>query len=116
MKKRTLLLVVLLLAAFPPGAAAGVGNNPNSFEIEMNCAGQVIHVTVPALMSGGGHVEGGGIATPFTHYIDFNDDGVFEQDELVGFILKGKGVMTTFCTWRWDNDPFQHGMDIKFSP
>jgi hypothetical protein len=116
MKKMTLLLVVLLLAAFSIGASADMGDNPHSFEVDMNCNGNIVHVTVPVITSLAARVEGDGIATPFTHYIDFNDDGVFTPDELVFSLLKGKGIRTTFCTWRWDNDPFLHGMDIKFSP
>lgn len=116
MKKMTLVLVVLLLAAFPAGASADMGDNPHSFEVDMNCEGLTVHVTVPVIASLAARVEGDGIATPFTHYIDFNGDGLFTPNELVFSILNGKGIRTTFCTWRWNADPYLHGMDVKFSP
>jgi hypothetical protein len=115
MKRMILVLAVLMLAVFPTTAYAG-GNNPNSFELDMNCSGEIVHITVPVITSNGAKVSGGGIANAFTHYIDFNSDGVFADDELVATILHGRGVKTTFCTWTWDNDPFLHGMDIQFIP
>jgi hypothetical protein len=116
MKKMRFVLVVLLLAAIPVMASAGVDNNPNSFELDMNCEGQIVHVTVPVINGEGGKVSDGRIAVSRTHYIDFDFDGVFEEDELVVWRLQGQGIRTTFCTWTWDNDPFVHGMDIQFLP
>ena len=116
MKKATFALVVLMLAALSGTANAGVGNNPNSFELDMLCGDQVVHVTVPDIHGEGAKVAGGGIAISRTHYIDFNFNDVFEDDELVASRLNGRGIQTTFCTWTWDNDPFLHGMDIQFVP
>lgn len=115
MKRMILVLVLLMLTVFPTTALAG-GNNPNSFELDMDCGGELFHVTIPVLYANAGMISGGGIAQAFTHYIDFNFNGVFEADELVATILHGKGVKTTFCTWTWGNDPFVHGMDVQFIP
>ncbi len=118
MKKIVFALVILMLAAFPIKVFAdgGITNNPNSFELDMDCDGETVQVTIPVITSNGAKVSGGGIANAFTHYIDFNFNGVFEGDELVATILHGQGVKTTFCTWTWNNDPFLHGMDIQFVP
>ena len=116
MKKATCALVVLMLAALAVTANADVSNNPHSFELDMLCSGYIIHVTVPVINGEGAKVAGGGIAISRTHYIDFNDDGVFTPDELVAFRWNGQGIETTWCTWTWGNDPFVHGMDIQFVP
>ena len=115
MKRIMVVFVVLILAVFPTSVFAG-GNNPNSFELDMDCGDKKIHITIPAITSNGAKVFGGGIANAFTHYIDFNLSDTFEDDELVATILHGQGVKTTFCTWKWDNDPYLHGMDIQFVP
>ncbi len=117
MKKMTFALVVMLVAAFTGTASATkihIDHNPNSFELDMNCDGQTVHTTIPVITAAAGQVAGGGLAIAFTHYIDFDGDGFFEPDELVASILHGQGVQTTWCTWRWDRDPFLHGMDIQF--
>jgi len=115
MKKVAFALVVLMLVALTGTAAADPSNSPNSFELDMNCEGQTIHVLIVSLM-GAARVEGGGVALARTHYIDFNGDGLFAEDELVGVAGRGQGVETTWCTWTWGNDPFLHGMDIQFIP
>lgn len=117
MKKIMLVLVVLALTAFPVTAFAddGVINNPNHFELDINCGGAVMHAYVPTIMSNGGHVADGRTVHIRTHYIDFDFDNMFEQDELVGS-WGGRGNQTVWCTWTWDNDPFVHGMDVQFSP
>ena len=112
MKRMTLVLCVLMLAAFVGTANADVGNNPNSFELDMNCSGETVHITVPVKMAGAGQVSDGRIGISHSHYIDFNDDGRFEDDELV--FANGKAHQMTFCTWTWGNDPYLHGMDIQF--
>jgi hypothetical protein len=116
MKKRTFVLVLLMLAAFSVTASAGVENNPHSFEIDMSCGGQIVHTVVPVINGEGGKTSDGRIAVSRSHYIDFNFDGDFSPDELVGWRLNGKGIQTTWCTWTWDNDPFVHGMDVQFLP
>jgi len=116
MKKVAFALVVLMLVALAATAAADSGDNPNSFELDMNCEGETVHVTLPSVHACGGHVEGGGVACPMTHYIDFDFDGLFEADELIGAVPRNGGPQTTWCTWTWGNDPFTHGMDIQFVP
>jgi hypothetical protein len=116
MKKMTLAFAVLMLAVFSGAANADVGNNPNSFELDMDCEGEWVHITVPVINAEASQVSDGRVAISRTHYIDFNFNGEFEQDELVASILRGRGIQTTFCTWIWDNDPFVHGMDIQFVP
>ena len=116
MKKMALVFVVLLFAAFVGTANAGVGNNPNSFVVEMTCGDEIVEVTVPVISGLGAKVTGGGIAVARTHYIDFNFSGTFEPDELVASNLHGQGIKTVFCTWHWDRDTFLHGMDIQFVP
>ena len=114
MKKIMFILVVLALTAFPTIAYAGDGiqNNPNHFELDMNCDGEYVHVTIPTISSSGGRTEYGVIGHPRTHYIDFGDGNGFQ---LVGS-WGGRGNQTVWCTWTWDRDPFVHGMDIQFSP
>ncbi len=116
MKKTAVILAAWMLILFVGVAQAGDdSHNPNSFPLDLTCVGipEVIHITVPSLYSGGGQIEGGGVAIAFTHYIDFNNDGLFTSDEMIANILHGQGVQTTWCTWTWGNDPFTHGMDIK---
>ncbi len=111
MKKMILVFVVLMLAAFIGTANADVGNNPHSFELDMDCEGQIVHVTVPIKDSAAGQVSDGRIAIVRNYYIDFHDGN--------GWVLmfaSGKGHETIFCTWTWDIDPFDHGMDIQFAP
>ena len=112
MKKVIFVLVILALAAFPVTVYAGGGitNNPNHFELDMNCEGLLIHATIPGLMSNGGHMDNGKIGHIRTHYIDFGDGF-----QLVGH-WGGRGNKTIWCTWTWENDPYLHGMDIQFSP
>jgi hypothetical protein len=116
MKKLTIAAVVLMLAVFASTAAADVGNNPNHFELDMDCEGETVHITVPVITSNGAKVSDGGIAHMRTHYIDFSGNGEFEPEEAVGSWGMGRSVKTTWCTWTWDSDPFLHGMDIQFSP
>lgn len=111
MKKMMLVLVVLMLATFGGTASADVGNNPHSFELDMLCDGQVVHVTVPITSSAAGQVSDGRIAIVRNYYIDFHDGN--------GFVLvfaSGKGHQTTYCTWTWDRDEYGHAMDIQFVP
>ena len=112
MKKVIFVLVSLALAAFPVTVYAGGGitNNPNHFDLDMNCEGLLIHATIPGLMSNGGHMDNGKIGHIRTHYIDFGDGF-----QLVGH-WGGRGNKTIWCTWTWENDPYLHGMDIQFSP
>lgn len=110
------LAAVLLLVALAVPASAGVENNPNHFYIVMHCGDQVIGALVPVIAGEGAKCSDGRIAISRSHYIDFNFDGVFSQDELVAWRLNGKGIETTWCTWTWTNDPFVHGMDVQFVP
>jgi hypothetical protein len=112
MKKILWVLVILLIAMLPTAPAYAGGNNPNSFELDMNCSGEIVHIAIPVLTSSAGLTDDGRIGHPRTHYIDFNDGNGFQ---LIGF-WGGRGNQTVWCTWIWDNDPFLHGMDIQFSP
>lgn len=124
MKKITFALVILMLVAFPATAYAdgGTTNNPHSFELDMDCEGQTVTVTVPIRHSAAGKVLGGGIAIVHSFYIDFDDDGVFETPDELMWSHLGQGIQTTWCTWRWQDpeypyyDPYLHGMDIQFVP
>lgn len=98
-------------------ADGGVTNNPNHFELEMNCGDTTVLITVPMIMSNGGQVDDGRIAHIRTHYIDFGDGN---GPQLVGS-WGGRGNQTVWCTWIWPEespyyDPLLHGMDIQFSP
>jgi hypothetical protein len=110
--KKTLLVLVVLMIAMLPTQVYAVDKNPNSFELDMNCGGEIVHITVPALMSNAGLTDDGRIGHARTHYIDFNDGNGFQ---LIGS-WGGRGNQTVWCTWTWDNDPFVHGMDMQFSP
>ncbi len=112
MKKIMLVLVALLLAAFPATVYAG-DNNPNSFELELHCGGEIIHADIPTITSNGGHTDDGRIGHVRSHKIDFEPDGIWDI-EIV--FAQGQGFDTVFCTWTWDRDPYLHGMDIQFSP
>ena len=117
MKKIVFVLVALILMAFPVTVYAGDGilNNPNHFELDMNCGGEMIHVIIPsgAGESSGGRTEDGMIGHPRTHKIDFEGDGIWD----VEFVLaNGKGFDTVWCTWTFGDDPAIHGMDIQFVP
>jgi hypothetical protein len=126
MKKIVFVLVALALAAFPVTVYAGDGvlNNPNNFELDMNCEGEMIHVIIPsgAGESSGGRTEDGMIGHPRTHKIDLNyaeNGNVFDGSWEYEFILaKGNGFDTVWCTWTWAYDGYQylHGMDIQFVP
>ena len=124
MKKIMLVLVALMLMAFPVTvyAEGGIDNNPNHFELDMNCGGEMIHVTIPSGAGelSGGRTDDGIVGHPRTHKIDLNyaeNGNVFDGTWEYEFVLsKGKGFDTVFCTWTWDRDPYLHGMDIQFSP
>ncbi len=117
MKKIVFVLVALALMAFPATVYAGDGvlNNPNHFELDMNCEGKMIHVIIPsgAGESSGGRTEDGIIGHPRTHKIDFEGDGTWDLE----FVLaQGKGFDTVWCTWSFSGDQVIHGMDIQFVP
>jgi hypothetical protein len=105
-------LVVLMIAMFPTTSTFAADNNPNSFELDMNCGGEIVHIAIPVITGNGAHTDDGRIGHVRTHYIDFNDGNGFQLMESLG----GRGNQTVWCTWTWDNDPFLHGMDIQFSP
>ncbi len=116
MKKIMLILVVFTLVAFPVTVYAenGVPNNPNHFEIDMNCGGEIVHATVPNSFGlTPGFTDDGRVAHPVTHKLDTDLDGDWDIEIVLS---KGKSFDTVLCTWMWDNDPYLHGMDIWFSP
>jgi len=115
MKKIMLVLVVLVLAAFPVTVFAddGVTNNPNHFEVNLDCDGTTYHATIPNFYGvTPGFTDDGWVVHTVTHKIDFEQDGTWD----VEFILShGKKFDTVFCTWTWDKDEYLHGMDVWFS-
>lgn len=116
MKKIMFVLVALMLAAVPVTVYAdgGITNNPNHFELNMNCDGEMILVTIPnAFGMTPGFTDDGRIAHPRTHKIDFEQDGEWDVEFLLS---QGKGFDTVLCTWTWENDPYLHGMDVQFTP
>lgn len=115
MKKMIFILVVLALAAFPAPVFAdgGITNNPNSFEVDIYCAGETIHAKIPNFYGvTPGFTDDGRVAHAITHKIDFEPDGSWDVEVILS---KGKAFDTVFCTWTWENDPYLHGMDIWFS-
>ena len=115
MKKIVFVLVLLALAAIPVTVYAGDGitNNPNHFEVDLDCEGKIIHATIPNYYGvTPGFTDDGRVVHTVTHKIDFEQDGIWD----VTYILShGRNFDTVFCTWTWDNDEFLHGMDIWFS-
>ncbi len=126
MKKIMFVLAILILAAFPATVYAndGIDNNPNHFGLDMNCGGEMIHVTIPsgAGNSSGGRTDDGIVGHPRTHKIDLNyaeNGNTFDGTwELEFELSQGQGYDTVFCTWTWEYDEYQslHGMDIQFVP
>ena len=112
MKRIALVLGLLLLVALTSTVdAEGIENNPNSFELDMNCEGEIIHVIIPGIMANAGRDAEMMIGHVRTHLIDFEQDGIWD---LSFTFAKGKGFDTVFCTWTWDKDNFLHGMDMHF--
>lgn len=116
MKKMMFILAVLALAGFPSPVFAdgGITNNPNYFEIELNCSGQPpIHVTVPnSYGMTPGFTDDGRVTHPVTFKIDYDWNGTWDIDIMLSH---GKAFDTVFCTWTWDRDSYLYGMDIWFS-